>query len=350
MAIYRIHPEKDTTIWSEPTVAGIYGNAGRDEILEIGGYPDANQIGRSKRALLQFSSREIINTVNHITEGTISCSIKLYNATATSLPSDYTINAYPISESWVNGLGKLEDKPTNKTGVSWIYRGAQEDLWGTEGGSFTTSESGSKTVSLGDSHDLSIDVTNIVAQHYSGSIDNNGIILKIEDQFEDYTETAIDLRYFSTNTNTIYSPYLEFKWNDTTYLPGDLTELNTDNANIHVSNLKPEYLNSGDTRFRLSVRPTNPTREFTTTSIYLQNYVLPQNSFWSIVDEYSNDVIVDFDNTFTKISADSNGSYFDVKMDMFSPERYYKVLIKTTVDSNTFIFSDKNLFKVVRNG
>ena len=350
MAHYFLFPEKDTTIWSEPTIAGIYGNAGRDEILEIGGYPDANQIGRSKRALLQFSSQELINTINNITSGAISCSLKLYNATATSLPSDYTIEAYPISESWINGLGKLDDKPANKTGVSWKYRGAQEDLWGSEGGSYLTSESGSKTVSLGDSHDLSIDVTNIVAQHYSGSILNNGILLKLDDTFEDYTEASINLRYFSTNTNTIYSPYLEFKWNDTIYNPGALTQLSTDNANIHVSNLKPEYLNSGDTRFRLSARPTNPIREFTTSSIYLQNYVLPPNSFWSIVDEYSNDVIVDFDTTFTKISADSSGSYFDVKMDMFSPERYYKILIKTTIDSNTFIFSDKNLFKVVRNG
>jgi len=37
MAVYRIFPEKDTFIFSEPTIAGTYGNAGKDEILEIGG-------------------------------------------------------------------------------------------------------------------------------------------------------------------------------------------------------------------------------------------------------------------------------------------------------------------------
>ena len=40
MAVYRLYPEKDATIWSEPTLAGLYGNAGLDQILEIGGYPE----------------------------------------------------------------------------------------------------------------------------------------------------------------------------------------------------------------------------------------------------------------------------------------------------------------------
>ena len=35
MAIYRIYPEKDATVLSKPNVAGVYGNAGLDEILEL---------------------------------------------------------------------------------------------------------------------------------------------------------------------------------------------------------------------------------------------------------------------------------------------------------------------------
>ena len=31
MALYRIFPEKDTFISNEPSIAGSYGNAGRDE-------------------------------------------------------------------------------------------------------------------------------------------------------------------------------------------------------------------------------------------------------------------------------------------------------------------------------
>ena len=350
MAIYRIHPEKDTTIWSQPNIAGIYGNAGRDEILELGGYPDSNQVGRSKRVLLHFSDSEINNIVNNKTSGAVSCSINLYNATNSNLPTSYTVEAYPISQSWINGLGKLDDSPVNTTGVSWKYRDSQDNLWNDLGGSYISSPTTSTEVKLGDSHDLNLDVTDIVLAHVSGSITNNGILLKLEDSLEDYTDTNIELKYFSTNTNTIYSPYLEFKWNDVIYSPGALTEIATENANIHISNHKPEYTNSGTYRFRLSAKPTNPVREFSTSSIYLTNYVLPANSYWSIVDEFSNDTIVEFDTTYTKISADSNGSYFDLHMGMLSPERYYRLLVKTTINDSTFVFDSNNLFKVVRNG
>ena len=43
MAIYRIFPEKDAFISSEvPT-----GNAGKDEIIEIGGYSDTTGLGET---------------------------------------------------------------------------------------------------------------------------------------------------------------------------------------------------------------------------------------------------------------------------------------------------------------
>ena len=59
MAVYRIFPEKDAFISSEiPT-----GNAGKDEIIEIGGYKDISEIGRTNRLLLQYSTSEIEDVV-----------------------------------------------------------------------------------------------------------------------------------------------------------------------------------------------------------------------------------------------------------------------------------------------
>jgi hypothetical protein len=48
-------------------------------------------------------------------------------------------------------------------------------------------------------------------------------------------------------------------------------------------------------------------------------------------------MIVDFDTNFTKISCDSTGPYFDVYMDGLQPERYYRILIKTTLDGSTTV-------------
>ena len=122
MAVYRIFPEKDTFIFTETPL----GNAGKDEILELGGYPNTSEIGQTSRILLQFSDTDIDNVVeNEIGSTTpFSSSIHLYLADASELPVDYTVYGYPIyidGNNWDNGTGKFGDLPTNKTGVSWTY-------------------------------------------------------------------------------------------------------------------------------------------------------------------------------------------------------------------------------------
>jgi hypothetical protein len=60
-------------------------------------------------------------------------------------------------------------------------------------------------------------------------------------------------------------------------------------------------------------------------------------------------MVIDFDTSYTKISADSGSNYFTVHMDGLEPERYYQLMIKTIVEGETLIIEDKgNYFKVVR--
>jgi hypothetical protein len=61
-------------------------------------------------------------------------------------------------------------------------------------------------------------------------------------------------------------------------------------------------------------------------------------------------MVIDFDTTFTKISADNTGNYFDIYMSGIQPERHYRVLIKTEISGTTTINDSSNTFKVVRNG
>jgi len=61
-------------------------------------------------------------------------------------------------------------------------------------------------------------------------------------------------------------------------------------------------------------------------------------------------MVFDFDTNFTKISADQNSSYFDVYMGGLEPERYYRVLLKTTIDGSSVVLDENITFKVVRNG
>ena len=175
------------------------------------------------------------------------------------------------------------------------------------------------------------------------------MLLKINDDIENNLTASILLKYFSRDTNTVYPPYLEFKWDDSTY-SSTLTELSTDIATIGIKNAKEKYNDSDSVRFRLSVRPKYPTRTFTTSSIYLTEFKLPTASYWGVKDEKTGEMVIDFDTSFTKLSADNTSNYFDVTMNSFHPERYYRLLVKTTVNDSTIVIDNKNIFKVTKHG
>ena len=61
----------------------------------------------------------------------------------------------------------------------------------------------------------------------------------------------------------------------------------------------------------------------------------------------TNEYVIDFDSDYTRISADSTNSYFDIYMNGLEPERYYKILVKATVDGSTTIYDENLIFKVV---
>ena len=155
MAIYRIFPESDSFIFSEFPIS----NAGKDEILELGGYTDTSGENRTSRILIKFSDNEITDVIeNKIAGSNWKSNLGLYLAEASEIPTSFTIFTYPLSTNFVNGTGRFGDQPINKTGVSWLYRNEQEtEPWTTssfitnETGSFQTSQPGGGTWLTGSS-------------------------------------------------------------------------------------------------------------------------------------------------------------------------------------------------------
>jgi hypothetical protein len=344
MAVYKIFSSKDATLYSEFSTA----NTGLDEILEIAGYRDVSGIGRTARAVLQFPDNDIQYVLGTLVTGNYSASLKLYLADATELPVEFNVEAFPISESWDNGKGKFGDVPTDISGVSW-EKSTAVTFWNTTGSDFLNISSSSQPFGLNLPVDINLDITNIVNAQFSGQINNYGILLKLEDNYENYNLSSLKLKYFSRDTNTIYPPVLEIKWDDSSYLTGSLPLLETTNPVITFKNNKQVYTSEEKVRFRLSATPKYPARIFTTSSVYLTNHALPENSYWAIKDEYTGETIVDFDNQFTKVSCDNSGPYFDLYTEGLQQERYYRVLIKTTLDGSTTVIDDKNIFKIIKN-
>jgi len=144
---------------------------------------------------------------------------------------------------------------------------------------------------------------------------------------------------------------MEFKWDDFVTSSLVLTQAVTDpTCVVGIKNTKDRYTDEGKSRFRLNVRPKYPTRTFVTSSNYITQYYLPTASYWGLRDENTEEMVVDFDTTYTKISSDNTSNFFDVYMNGLQPERHYRLLIKTTIDGSTSVLDNGVTFKVVRNG
>ena len=78
---------------------------------------------------------------------------------------------------------------------------------------------------------------------------------------------------------------------------------------------------------------------------------LEQGTYYSIQDSNTGETITPF-STGSIVSCDTQGNYFNIDMNAFQPERYYKFLVKVVsgsgADQLSNIYDDGYEFKVVR--
>ena len=365
MAIYKIFPEKSATLYSFYPVT----NTGIDEILDLSTYKSITGTDEVSRPIIKFPSNQISDIINSkISGSSFDVYLKLYLANASSLPLNYTIFSHPLSQDWNIGTGRLSNTPTTTDGVGWVftdqsgsikwvsgslisnttasYTGSNEG-----GGTWWTSSLYQSTQSFNNisDKDIELQVTNVVGAWNSGSIDNYGFILKHSSSLEFTTASKFETKYFSANTHTIYPPTLEFRWDDSSYSTGSLTVFTSSLCAVTMWNNKAEFQQDSVQRFRVNVRDQYPSIAFRTSISYANTKALPSSSYWSIKDLDTEEIIVDYDTLYTKISCDSNGNYFNIYMNGLEPERYYKVLIKSVfLDGEVVIFDEDYIFKVIR--
>ena len=366
MAVYKIFPTSDASIYSKYPAK----NAGLDEILEVSVKNTSDSTNSLiagtdnfltddlRRSIIKFSNSDLEILRSYAT-GSWKSFLKLYIADAENITQEYTLEVKQMYQSWQMGTGKFSDSPETRNGVCWYtsqsyYTSASNwinpSYFKTAGGGSWTSISASQTFDLNADKDVNADVTNIVNSWFSGSYSNNGLLIKHPTLIENSSGSYISLNYFSNDTHTIYPPSLDIRWDDSSYITGSLSIIDNSNCVITMANNVGTY--KADTsvyKFRINSRDKFPTRTFTTSSVYLNNKALPITSYWSIQDVKTNDIVIDFDTSYTKISCDSISSYFNLYMSGLEPERYYKILIKTHLSSGEIIDIDNNLiFKIVK--
>jgi hypothetical protein len=374
---YFTFADKDATIYEVSSSM----NTGMDEILEVKkDISETGDIVQVSRVLIKFDlsyisesiSRGLIPNSSNGHYASSSHFLNLYDAKPEALATSQSLFAYPISQSWSMGDGHTYDNPITTEGTSWMYRTGKINgtLWAPQGPSasgatwFSGSELEASFSFDQDTLDVRMNVTDIINTWLiSGSVyPNEGFILKRSGSVgnlnsgsdEGSTTELGNLSFFSSDTHTKYPPTLETVWDDSKWSTGSLSPItgsDLEDMVIYMKGLRPKYKEKSKAKFRVVGRGRFPAKSYSTTPSNLSVKYLPSgSSYYSIVDAETDDVVVPYGSG-SKLSCDSSGNYFNIWMNGYQPERYYKLEYRVisgsgTADETDQYFDEGFTFKV----
>lgn len=359
------------------------------------------------RTFVKFNITELSQSIssNNISGSNIKFTLNLKSCGARNLPLNYKIYAYPISQSWNNGNGRYADGGS-QLGASWNYKDYDgKGIW--YGSQITNSyqqvdylltssyssasfqnQGGtwfykvpasyvnkpkwicnstkypslvnanlicSQSFNYGQQSDVTMDITRIVRAWLCGCVPNQGLILisSLELSTPPLQETNGLLQFFSRDTNTIYSPYIDVAWDDSVFNTGSLAPVTGSIQNLITLNyLKDAYKAGSLPKIYVFARDRYPLKNFQKAyqqpSMVTPKY-LPTSSYYMIKDAESEEVLVGFDQ-YTKLSCEpNNGNYFKLQTTGLPQERYLKIFIKVEYADGTVDIADtQKVFKITR--
>ena len=359
------------------------------------------------RTLIKFDLTTLSQSIskNEISSSKLKFTLNLKACGMRNLPLNYSIYAYPISQSWENGNGRYADDGS-QLGATWNNRSySGSNLWygnkitnsyqqvnylltasyssasfQNQGGtwyykvpaSYTNKpkwicnstpfpslvNSGlicSQSFTYGKQSDISMDITQIVRSWLCGCIPNQGLMLlsSFEISTPPLQPTNGLLQFFSKDTNTIYSPYIDVGWNDTVFSTGSLKPVSSSIQNlITLQSLNSAYKAGSIAKIFVFARDKYPLKTFN--KAYQQPAMvtpkyLPTSSYYMVKDAESEEVLVNFDE-YTMLSCDAlYGNYFKLNTNGLPQERYLTVFIKVEYKDGTIDIVDTGkIFKITR--
>ena len=356
MAYYFLTASKDASVYLQQPNQ----NTGLDEILEISKVYYGN-IKDVSHTLLKFDVGYISASISNNSISMSAAELILKETKSEEIPLEYIIYANPISGSWEMGTGTRFDNISTQ-GVTWNYREGDSSLEWLEnnfatnttasinnggGGTWYTSYNASQTFSY-QTTDINMNVISLLRAFISGSVINDGIILKYSTANESDTADYGILKFFSKETHTIYQPKIRIGWDDSVFSTGSLAELTANDIKVGVTNLKKEYKVGTIAKIQIFGRELYPVKTFSDTFGYSTSKYLPTTTYYQIKDFASNDIIIPFSN-YSKVSCDSNGNYIKVNFSNWEANRVYKIEFKIDNNGSVEYFDNDTTFSLVKN-
>lgn len=344
---YFITASKDASIYlQQPTQ-----NTGLDEVLEVSKtyYGNLKDISRS---LIKFETTPLSQSIASGEVTMSSAHLVLRECESSEIPIDYTIYAYIVSQSWDMGLGTRFDEITTD-GCSWNKRTTEDWLgnnfavgtsgsFNGKGGTWYTGSAASQSFSY-ETADLNMNVLSSMNTWISGTLPNEGFILKHDSALENNTTDYGQIKFFSKETNTIYQPKIRIGWDDSSFTTGSLTELTADDINVTFKRLKTKYKRGSSPKIKVFGREKYPLKTFTNQYAYTDVKYLPETTYYQIKDATTDEVIIPFNDNYTKVSCNGDGNFFSINLTNFEYNRDYYIEIKTVRDGVVEYFQDKDL-------
>jgi hypothetical protein len=352
---------KDATIYLQQPNQ----NTGLDEILEVSKVYYGS-VRDYSRTLIKFDLTYLSKSIADNTTKLNEVTLVMRETESEEIPLDYVLQAHAVSGSWDMGIGTRFDE-ISTAGVTWKYReGDSKQLWlgdtttdgivpnlapGSTGSydgrggvwysAYTAEQNFSYTTA-----DIAMDVKNIVQQWVSGSIPNDGFLIKYPTIKENDTKDYGIVKLFSKETNTIYKPKIRIGWDDQSFETGSLLPLINENIKVGISNFKKEYGIGTQPKLRISARELYPLKTFSNQFSYKTIKYLPSSTYYQIKDFNSNDIIIPFGD-YSKVSCDLDGNYIKLDLRNWETNRVYKIEFKIDINGSIQYFDDDITFIVV---
>jgi hypothetical protein len=345
---YFVTASKDATIYLQQPSQ----NTGLDEILEVSKtyYGSLKDIAHS---LIKFDTTPLSSSIASGAITMSSAEMILRECESSEIPIDYTIYAYAVTQSWEMGIGtRFDDITTDgvtwnsvRTGQDWLsLEEHSADTTGSfngKGGTWFTGSFSSQSFSY-ETSDIEMDVKVTLDEWISGSLPNEGFILKYDSSLEGDVNDYGQLKFFSKETNTIYQPKIRIGWDDSTFETGSLTELTSDDIHVTFKRLKTRYKVGSSPEIRVFGREKYPLKTYTNLYAYNDVKFLPSTTYYQVKDIITDEVIIPFSD-YTKVSCDSNGNFFKLNLSNWETQRDYYLEIKIERDGTIEYFEDKDL-------
>ena len=367
----------------EVTNTDLYINGGYNGEIRPEGLPekiiDAPNVSR---ILLYYNLDDIFTKIQNNEIENPEFNLRMVACSQRNIPFNYKIFAYPISQSWDGGNGRLYFDEDATSGVSWLYRDYKDgskwynynltaswksvdyfsnpdyvtESFSHGGGTWYSDYQCSESFNRLSQGDININVNSIVEAWKNNEIPNEGFILMLSNEVIEPNKTLhanTDLQFYSRETNTIYSPALQVSWDDSIFNTGSLLPASTDTEiMVNLPNIRDTYKAGEIVNIEVFSRNKYQLKQFN--KAYQQPYMvtpmyLPEESYYMLKDAESEMVIYDY-NFATKLSCDPvNGNYFMFDTTGLVQERYYTFFIKSKFSNGVVkIFTTDKVFKIVR--